>query len=92
MRTLRLPRGALLAALMLGAAGAAETKLPSRDHFLFWTPAEQAFGYKTIEKIFPVRVVKRGATVSPLEAPRKSGKRCAMAGSPTAKASVAPAR
>ena len=58
--------GVLGAALMLGAAGAAETKLPSRDHFLFWTPAEQAFGYKTIEKIFPVRVVKRGATVSPL--------------------------
>ena len=58
--------GALGAALMLGAAGAAETKLPSRDHFLFWTPAEQAFGYKNIEKIFPVHVAKRGKTVSVL--------------------------
>src|SRR6185437_4943478 len=65
-RMKRILMGVLGAALMLGAAGAAETKLPSRDHFLFWTPAEQAFGYKTIEKIFPVRVVKRGATVSPL--------------------------
>lgn len=58
--------GALGAALMLGAAGAAQTKLPSRDHFLFWTPAEQALGYKNIEKIFPTRTVKRGGPVAVL--------------------------
>jgi len=58
--------GLLGAALMLGSAWAAEGKLPSRDKFLFWTPAEQAVGYRSIEKIFPVHVVKRGTTVSPL--------------------------
>ena len=58
--------GALGAALMLGSAWAGEGKLPSRDKFLFWTPAEQAVGYRSIEKIFPVHVVKRGTTVSPL--------------------------
>ncbi|HEY2035201.1 MAG TPA: serine hydrolase [Rhizomicrobium sp.] len=56
--------GAVGALLVLGAA--ADAKLPSRDHFLFWTPAEQAVGYKSIEKIFPVHVVKRGLTVSVL--------------------------
>ena len=60
--------GALGAAITLGGAWAAESKLPDRDKFLFWTPAEQAFGYKNIEKIFPVHVVRRGATVSALPA------------------------
>ncbi|MGN6516812.1 MAG: serine hydrolase domain-containing protein [Rhizomicrobium sp.] len=63
--------GFLGTCLALGAGAAAETKLPSRNNFLFWTPAEQAFGYKNIEKIFPVRVVKRGSTVSVL--PRAKG-------------------
>lgn len=62
--------GALGACLALGGAFAAETKLPSRDHFLFWTPAEQALGYKSIEKISPVRVIKRGPTVA--ELPREA--------------------
>jgi len=62
----RILAGAIGACLMLGGGALAETKLPSRDHFLFWTPAEQAFGYKNIEKIFPVRVVPRGKTVSAL--------------------------
>jgi CubicO group peptidase (beta-lactamase class C family) len=58
--------GVIGACLALGGSAVAETKLPSRDHFLFWTPAEQAFGYKNIEKIFPVRVAPRGKTVSAL--------------------------
>src|SRR5690242_18507137 len=62
----RIVAGILGACLALGAGAAADTKLPSRDKFLFWTPAEQAFGYKNIEKIFPVRMVKRGPTVSAL--------------------------
>lgn len=37
--------------------------LPSRSKFLFWTPAEQAIGYRSIERIFPTRRIARGATV-----------------------------
>jgi CubicO group peptidase (beta-lactamase class C family) len=62
----RILAGAIGACLIVGGGALADTKLPSRDHFLFWTPAEQAFGYKNIEKIFPVRVVPRGKTVSVL--------------------------
>ncbi len=40
--------------------------MPDATRFLFWTPAEQALGYKNIEKIFPTRVIKRGARVSAL--------------------------
>jgi CubicO group peptidase (beta-lactamase class C family) len=58
--------GALGAAIVLGIAAA--PALPSRDHFLFWTPAEQAVGYRNIEKIFPTRVITRGPTVSALPA------------------------
>jgi CubicO group peptidase (beta-lactamase class C family) len=54
------------AALAVGLAAAPAEKLPMRDHFLFWTPAEQAIGYRSIEKIFPVRVIARGATTSAL--------------------------
>jgi len=53
------------AALLCGAALAAE-KMPDPTKFLFWTPSEQALGYKNIEKIFPTRVIKHGATVSEL--------------------------
>src|ERR1700744_5446522 len=51
--------------LLCGAAQAAQ-KLPDATHFLFWTPAEQALGYRNIEKIFPTRVINRGPTVSDL--------------------------
>lgn len=33
---------------------------------LFWSPAQQVVGYRTIEKIFPTRVVKAGTNVYPL--------------------------
>lgn len=64
-------RNLVMAALLAGgatvtAAAAPVAKLPDPQHFLFWMPTEQAFGYRNIEKIFPVRVVKRGATVSAL--------------------------
>jgi CubicO group peptidase (beta-lactamase class C family) len=58
--------GAAGAALLVSGAWAAPVKSPDPTKFLFWTPAQQEYGYKNIEKIFPVRVVKRGATVSPL--------------------------
>jgi CubicO group peptidase (beta-lactamase class C family) len=45
------------------ALAAPTTELPPPTGFLFWTPAQQRIGYRNIEKIFPTRVVKRGATV-----------------------------
>src|ERR1700749_411113 len=56
---------AACAAVVCGAA-APPPKLPDATKFLFWTPAEQALGYKNIEKIFPTRTIKRGATVAEL--------------------------
>jgi CubicO group peptidase (beta-lactamase class C family) len=57
---------ALCAAIILGIAAAPAQKLPDPQHFLFWTPPEQALGYRSIEKIFPVHVVKRGTAFSAL--------------------------
>jgi len=34
---------------------------------LFWTPAQQEIGYRTIENIFPTRVIKAGADAYPLQ-------------------------
>lgn len=56
---------ALAVVMCAGAAFAAET-LPSPDRFLFWSPAEQALGYRSIEKIFPTHTVKRGGAVRAL--------------------------
>jgi CubicO group peptidase (beta-lactamase class C family) len=39
---------------------------PGGAAILTWTPEQQAFGYKNMEKIAPVRVIKRGKTVHPL--------------------------
>ncbi|HWA92613.1 MAG TPA: serine hydrolase domain-containing protein [Rhizomicrobium sp.] len=61
---------ALAAVLSAGSAFAA-TKLPAPDKFLFWTPAEQALGYRNIEKIFPVHTVKRSGPVRALPATGK---------------------
>src|SRR5689334_4767434 len=57
--------GALAAVILLAGSAASET-LPKPNAFLFWKPDEQAVGYRSIEKIFPTRVIKRGATVSAL--------------------------
>jgi CubicO group peptidase (beta-lactamase class C family) len=60
--------GTAVAVLVLctGAAPKPKSDLPPPANFLFWTPAQQAIGYRSIEKIFPTRVVKRGPTVSAL--------------------------
>jgi len=42
----------------------------SLSSILFWTPAQQEAGYRTIENIFPTRVIKAGANAYPL--PRAS--------------------
>lgn len=65
----RLFLGAALAALVSGAAFAAD-KLPPPDKFLFWTPAEQALGYRHIEKIFPTRTIRRTGPVRALAVDR----------------------
>lgn len=54
------------AAVMLSCAASAAGKLPSPEKFLFWTQAEQALGYRSIEKIFPVHTIKRGGAVRAL--------------------------
>jgi CubicO group peptidase (beta-lactamase class C family) len=61
----------LTLALLVAATSAGDAPLPPVSRFLFWTPAQQGVGYRSIEKIFPTRIVKRGATVSPLP---RSGK------------------
>jgi len=57
-----------LAGLLGGSlVGAADPPLPPGGAaILTWTPEQQAFGYKNMEKISPVRVIKRGKTVHPL--------------------------
>jgi CubicO group peptidase (beta-lactamase class C family) len=50
-------------------AVAADTALPKPDAnnaYYDWTPAQQLVGYRNMEKIFPTRVVRRGARVAAL--------------------------
>jgi len=62
--------GVALAAVASSAVVAAE-QLPSPANFLFWTPSEQAVGYRSIEKIFPTSAVKRSGSVRELPASGK---------------------
>jgi CubicO group peptidase (beta-lactamase class C family) len=58
-----------LAALTLAAPALAkdgDVLPPKGKSILFWTPAEQAVGYRRIEDVSPVRVVQRGTKVHPL--------------------------
>jgi CubicO group peptidase (beta-lactamase class C family) len=57
---------ALLGGSLLGATPADPPLPPGGAAILTWTPEQQAFGYKNMEKIAPVRVIKRGKTVHPL--------------------------
>ena len=52
----------------LAVSAAAGERLPPADKYLFWKPGEQAIGYRSMEKIFPTRVIARGPAVSPLPA------------------------
>ena len=59
--------GLLIAfAMLLGAPARAETAPPGGAAILAWTPAQQLWGYRNMEKVGPVRVVKRGARVRAL--------------------------
>jgi CubicO group peptidase (beta-lactamase class C family) len=57
-----------IAGLVLCAATAAWAADAPKgiSSILFWTPQQQATGYRAVEKFFPVRTVRRGATVHPL--------------------------
>ncbi|MCU1500402.1 MAG: beta-lactamase [Acidimicrobiales bacterium] len=65
-------RSALMAALALSlaalpAAARQGDVLPPKDKsILTWSPAEQAAGYRRIEDVAPVHVIKRGKRVHPL--------------------------
>ncbi len=69
---MRMAKLALTGAIVLGLALpalAADSNLPKPDAnnaYYDWTPAQQLVGYRNMEKVFPTRVVKRGARVSPL--------------------------
>lgn len=56
----------LCGATELNAAPEPKTLPPGGASILFWTPEQQAWGYRNMEKIAPVRVFKRGKTVHPL--------------------------
>jgi CubicO group peptidase (beta-lactamase class C family) len=56
----------LLGAGGLNAAPADPPLPPGGAAILTWTPEQQAWGYRNMEKIAPVRVFKRGKTVHPL--------------------------
>lgn len=63
--------GALALALALAStAGAADDPaIPGPDvSLLAWTPAQQAWGYRNMEKVYPVKVIARGGEVHPLPA------------------------
>ncbi len=43
-----------------------ETTLPDRNALLFWTPQEQAFGYRNVDKVFRTNPVPAGGPAHPL--------------------------
>lgn len=61
---------AALALLSVTTARTDDTPPPDQalSSILFWTPAQQETGYRTIEKIFPTRVIEAGANPYPLPA------------------------
>jgi CubicO group peptidase (beta-lactamase class C family) len=56
----------LLGGGWLEAATADPPLPPGGAAVLTWSPEQQAWGYRNMEKVAPVRVIKRGATVHPL--------------------------
>ena len=53
--------------LASGAVAAGDPAIPSPDvSLLTWTPAQQAWGYRNMEKVYPVKVIARGDEVHPL--------------------------
>jgi CubicO group peptidase (beta-lactamase class C family) len=58
---------ALVSAVAPAPARAADPALPTGGaSILMWTPDQQAWGYRNMEKVVPVRVIARGDRVHPL--------------------------
>ena len=55
-----------VALTLAGPLGAKETELPRAADILRWQGDAQVAGFRNIDRIFPVRVVKRGDKVRPL--------------------------
>ena len=70
IRNLAVAAVGLVGSLSAGfLSAAADPPLPPGGAaILTWTPEQQAWGYRNMEKIAPVRVFKRGKTVHPLNA------------------------
>jgi CubicO group peptidase (beta-lactamase class C family) len=50
-----------------GATAADNPAIPSPGvSLLAWTPAQQAWGYRNMEKVYPVKIIARGPEVHPL--------------------------
>jgi CubicO group peptidase (beta-lactamase class C family) len=64
--------GTALLQSFIPAASMAADPVPLPPHegasILTWTPEQQAWGYRNIEKLFPVSVIARGSHVHPLPA------------------------
>jgi len=56
----------VLSVLSSGAGAQPPAALPNPDNLGFWSPTEQEFGYRTMERIFPTHVIHRGDSVAPL--------------------------
>ena len=71
---LRMVATALAGLILLVATTAWADDVPPNDslgRMLFWTPAQQEIGYRSVETIFPTRVIKAGANAYPI--PSASG-------------------
>lgn len=55
-----------LALAFAGPLGAKEAELPKAADMLRWQGDAQVAGFRNIDRIFPVRIVKRGSSVRPL--------------------------
>ena len=58
---------AVVVASAPGAVAADDPAIPAAGvSVLTWTPAQQGWGYRNMEKVYPVKVIARGAEVHPL--------------------------
>jgi CubicO group peptidase (beta-lactamase class C family) len=54
-------------AVAFAAFAAADPSVPSSTaSVLAWTPAQQDWGYRNMEKLFPVKIIARGVNIHPL--------------------------
>lgn len=91
MHAIRLTLGTMaLATALHGAAFAQDPPPPpAGGSILAWTPEQQRYGYRNMEKVTPVHVVPRGARVRELPlAPRQIDPKWTWNGQPQTVAST----